>query len=1011
MREGSGRRYLIAVGVGKFRDSGYEELPGAAEDVQRVRELLEPLGYETVLTDLAVDPAKAELAEGIEDWTHDAGLGPDDVVIVYFAGHGVSEEDRRHYLLCTDAKPGRISRALAAEDLARPLVMSQVGHLLVMLDTCYAGVGTKDIGRLSTALADLHRGRANRWHLAAARTTERAKEKFFVDALVEVFRHPQHGSTQRYVSVREVTERINVYLQEHRPRQQARLTTTETDGQDPFFPNELYVSDIPADGIDLASLDVLRRKHDGHFEPRSRGVEHIGERGDYFTGRERAQDALIAYLGTSGAEHDRKARVVTGDPGSGKSALLGRLLSRADEEAHVIALHARRASLADLVSDLAGALQLPAGADRDTVLSALCDRTARVSVVVDSLDEAGTGGDDDRESRLIARELLRPLSSLPCVRLVIGTRRPQIPSLGSAVRVLDLDDPEHITRADVANYARAVLVDAQDPHSRSPYRADPGLAATIAEGIAERAGHSYLVARMTARALVHGQITIDPAVAGWREQLPKDAGEAFSAYLDRFGHERAKVERLLRPLAYAQGAGLPWSTLWAPLAEALSGVPCPQDDLDWLHDKAGAYIIETPTPDGSAYRLFHETMAEQLRREGRESADHATIARALTATVRLDPAANVNDWPAAHPYVRDHVATHAAAGKELERLTEDAEYLVHAEPTGLLRALGTITDPVHRTAADIYRASADRHAQLPAAGRRDVLAVDASRYQRPMLSTNLARTRPWKPRWATGSLVHPAHRATLPGHAGSVNAVAVTDIDGRPHAITAGSDKTVRVWDLTTSTQLPPLTGHTDWVRAVAVAHIDGRPHAITAGDDETVRVWDLTTSTQLPPLTGHTNSLNAVAVTDIDGHPHAITASGDDAVRIWDLTTSTQRPPLTGHTDWVNAVAVTDIDGHPHAITAGNDETVRVWDLTTSTQRPPLTGHTDWVNAVAVTDIDGHPHAITASDDKTVRIWELSPLREAVVVSLPLSVYAITAYKDIIVLGMANEVVVLERA
>ncbi|MFF0087602.1 hypothetical protein ACFYR1_49420 [Streptomyces canus] len=71
--------------------------------------------------------------------------------------------------------------------------------------------------------------------------------------------------------------------------------------------------------------------------------------------------------------------------------------------------------------------------------AALAARTTAVAIVLDSLDEAGTAGDTHEAAR-IARELLQPLSTLPWVRVVVGTRRPQIPSLEHAVHVLDLDD-------------------------------------------------------------------------------------------------------------------------------------------------------------------------------------------------------------------------------------------------------------------------------------------------------------------------------------------------------------------------------------------------------------------------------------------------------------------------------------------------------------------------------------------------------------------------------------------
>ncbi|MER7313334.1 WD40 repeat domain-containing protein, partial [Streptomyces halstedii] len=76
-----------------------------------------------------------------------------------------------------------------------------------------------------------------------------------------------------------------------------------------------------------------------------------------------------------------------------------------------------------------------------------------------------------------------------------------------------------------------------------------------------------------------------------------------------------------------------------------------------------------------------------------------------------------------------------------------------------------------------------------------------------------------------------------------VNAVACTVVDGRPVAVTASDDHTVRVWDLATRQQVgAPLTGHTDEVNAVACTVLDERPVAVTGSDDHTVRVWDLVT-------------------------------------------------------------------------------------------------------------------------------------------------------------------------
>ncbi|MER5938430.1 caspase family protein, partial [Streptomyces sp. NPDC001928] len=980
-----GRRFLIAVGVGAYSDAGIDNLPGVPRDVARVRELLEPMDYTVALAELAVDPGR-DLAERIEDWVLEIDLGPRDAVVVYFAGHGVKAADRRHYLLCTDSRFGRYTTSLASEDLCRPLMTSPVGHLLVVLDTCYAGAGAEDIAKLAAELASSQRGTAGRWMMAAARGKERARENVFVEALAHVLEQPRAGAHQEYLGVREVTERVNEYFRDKHPAQHARHSTIDSDGHAPFFHNRAHIPGLPADDLDIETLTRLRKQTRGHFEARGRGVEHTSDRGDYFTGRTTALATLASWLG--GQCHDRKARVITGNPGSGKSSLLGRFLMLTDADAParantperalppagltVVRLHARRAVLEDLATDLAAAVSLPEGSNRDDLLDALGERSQPIVVVVDALDEAGTAGDTTEGNR-IARELLQPLSTLPAIRLIIGTRRPLIPALGRAVVILDLDLPAHITSQDVSDYACALLLDAQDPDSCSPYAASPEEAATVAEGIASRAGASFLVARMTARALVHGQITVNTARAGWAADLPSDAGQAFATYLARFGPDRPKVERLLRPLAYAQGAGLPWSTLWAPLAEALSGIPCPQEDLRWLHEYAGAYLVETSTATGSAYRLFHETMAEHLRERGDDTTAHQVITSTLLAKVPHDARTARRDWLAAHPYLRDHLATHAAAGKCLDRVLHDSDFLVHATPAHLLRAFHATNSDECRLRCAIYRASAAVHSSTGPRQRRDILAIDAARYAEYDLAQELSRERSWRPRWATGSLVHPALHSTLTGYTGSMEGVACTVIDGRPHAVTGGSDGTVLVWDLSDGTLRATLTGHTDSVESVACTVIDSRPHAVTGGFDGTVLVWDLSDDRLRGTLTGHTDSVQGVACTVIDSRPHAVTGGSNGTVCVWDLSDGTLRATLTGHTDSVQGVACTVIDSRPHTVTGGSDGTVCVWDLSDGTLRATLTGHTNWVQTVACTVIDSRPHTVTGGSDGTVLVWDLS--------------------------------------
>ncbi|MGV4987060.1 caspase family protein [Streptomyces sp. NRAIS3] len=957
-----GRRYLIAVGCSRYEDPRITGLPGVPDDVRRVCSLLEPMGYARVLTEVSADPRTPDLARAVERWAHRAGLGEHDVVVLYFAGHGVRGLDR-HYLLCADSEPELWSTALASEDLARPLVNSGLGHLLVILDTCYAGAGVGDIAGLANGLKNLWRDTAGRCLIAAARSREAAAENVFVDALAEALTQPHAGAHQEFLGVSETTQYINDHLKSRRARQQARHAVVDGDGQEPFFRNPAHIP---------------RRSRHGHFDPRARGVEHAGEKGDHFTGRDRALSELVPFL-SGGGRHDRRARVVTGDPGSGKSAVLGRLwaLSGADHPPRadrpglpVVPLHARRATVQALVTELAGALGLP-HPDRDDVLTALGARTRPVAVLIDALDEAGTAGDTAEGAR-IARELLQPLSVLPSVRLVVGTRRPLIPALGRAVEVIDLDRPEYIDPGDIRAYARSLLLDEHDPDSLSPYRDRPDLAATVAAGIAARAGTSYLVARMTARALVHGQITVDPAVPGWQDALPSDAGQAFAAYLDRFGPHRARVERLLRPLAYAQGAGLPWSAVWAPAAEALSGLPCPQEDVRWLHEHAGAYIVETCTPAGSVFRLFHETLAEHLRTPGHDTDSHRALSEALTALAPRDPSSGERDWSAAPAYVRDHLATHAAAGGTLDPLLTDPGFLIHAAPAPLLRALETTTTAESRRIAGIYRTSAAVHAPADPRARGQILSVDAARHGDRRLAGRLAQDEAWRVKWATGALINPAHKATLRAHADLVQQVSCTAVDGRPVAVSVGQDAAVLKWDLLDRQETDRTYLESDWLASVHCLLLDGRPHAAVGTAERTVQILSLDDLGVRGELLGHEGYVADIAHFHDEDGLRLLTASRDGTVRMWDPLRHQQVGVLAGHEDHVNSVSCLRYDGVPHALTASWDGTVRLWNLTDLTLRATLeTGLSG--DAAVCCRVDGRLRVLVSGRWGEVEMWDLA--------------------------------------
>ncbi|MET9459956.1 hypothetical protein ABZY05_33540 [Streptomyces canus] len=124
----------------------------------------------------------------------------------------------------------------------------------------------------------------------------------------------------------------------------------------------------------------------------------------------------------------------------------------------------------------------------------------------------------------------------------------------------------------------------------------------VAQAVADAAGTSFLVARFAAYTLASDTAVVtDPHSPRWRARLPRRAGQAMRDDLARrLGPNAQRATDLLRPLAYAEGQGLPWEDIWAPLASAVSGHTYTDEDLLWLRHHAGSYVVEATENGRSA---------------------------------------------------------------------------------------------------------------------------------------------------------------------------------------------------------------------------------------------------------------------------------------------------------------------------------------------------------------------------------------------------------------------------
>ncbi|GAA2768750.1 hypothetical protein GCM10010103_77930 [Streptomyces paradoxus] len=1020
----AGRRFLIASAVTRYPKAPWWDTPGLVEARDQVIRLFtREFGYEHV-NDLGLDPVKAQLTQRLRAFARAPERRPDDLVALYLAGHGhVLEEDRDHVLLTSDADPEDRDDALLTADLVRSVLRGTgIRRLLLLLDTCYAGQGGNELA--SAALSQV----ARKWQsgtdcalviMSSAQPDEEAQVGAFPHLLAEaVGELATAGHAPPALALDAVVAAMNAHPD--RPGfQKITLNQVGLTGKVPsFLPNPRHNPDLA--GVDLAigqavkwraQADQRETEFTSRLLPKAMGAHDVDGRSGawYFSGRHRALTDLTGWLrpDATAAQAVPTALAVTGGPGSGKSAVLGLVTAlthpwhRPTVPLHAldlppaavppvgavdVTIYAHQLTDEQVLSGMAAAARHQVTTPGE-FLTALEGRDRPLTVIIDAVDEAMTPDS-------LVHHLLRPFIDHAGgrLRLLLGVRPHLLDGLGIDRRaVIDLDAESYADLPALTHYVVRGLLQTTE---HSPFRAiAPERTRAVAEAVAQAAAPSFLVARITATTLAGADAVPDPADTAWRSGLPRLPGDAMRQDLRaRLGRDADRACDLLRPLAWAQGQGLPWEDVWAPLAGALSGRPYSNDDLHWLIRTVGSYIVEVDDAGRSAYRLYHQALAEHLREVGEHPADSGPAAvHDAFVTVLLDripyAADGTRDWLRAHPYTRRHLATHAAASGRLEELIENAEYLVHADPETLLSALHHVTTQRGRLIRAVYRASVGRHRDLAPAERRCLLAVDAARHQVEDLRASLASALPWAPRWATASQASLALESTLAGHFGGVRALTCLELEGRPVAVSGGDDPYVRVWDLRTGTQTRTLTGHMGGIRVLACLMLPERTLVVAGDGSKRVRVWDLAGGSLL-----RTFPLEALSMACLllDGRPVAVTGHSDGDVRVWDLRDGTVVRVLRGHTRGVRALACTVVDGREVVVTGDGAALVRLWDLRTGRLLRTLEGHRGGlVSAVACAVWDGRPIAITgdrgrrnrfhhpgarpARHPRLVRVWDLS--------------------------------------
>ena len=554
-------------------------------------------------------------------------------------------------------------------------------------------------------------------------------------------------------------------------------------------------------------------------------------------------------------------------------------------------MHARGKTLPDLTEEFATGIGI-VERDPSLLVEAVRRRGKRLHAVVDALDESP-------EASAVARDLLRPLSALPNVRLVVGTRRRLCKPLGPARVDLDLDDPANQDEGEIGEYVARMLLAGEDPGVPTPYRGDEQAAGRVAGVVAEKARGNYLIALLLSQDLIARPARVSPEALV--RDLPETVGDAFEAFLQRFGEREQRFKELLRPLAYAQGNGLPDRLLWTELATELSGHTYGLGDIDELLTSAGDYVVEEDLaevqgPPRWAYRLFHEAFAEHLRLHQDEHLAHGLIAARLAGWA----AGGGSAWFGANAYIRSHLATHAAKGGLLDQLLADPGYLLAADTGRLLPALAGANTAAGRSIVGVVRRTAQHLQACALEEAASYLEMQARQSGLGGLADQVAELglrRPWATPWAQWR--RPAQRQRLAPDE-HITAMTLAQLHGETIAVLAtelGQLQFRRLSDgshardpvLAQDSALVNRNPRDSQIHILAAAEADGQAIVVSADGFGVMRTWNLSEEPAAVAVVYEDRaSVVSLALTEIAGIP-AVVSVDSSKVRCWKWADGTQ--------------------------------------------------------------------------------------------------------------------------
>jgi formylglycine-generating enzyme required for sulfatase activity len=142
---GYGESWAVVIGINDYRHARIDKLRYAVNDAQSVQRALLKLGWkrEKIITLLDREATKASIEQTLGDRLR-REVKPQDRVLVFFAGHGVTDTrasgEEEGYLLAADTDPSALyGTGISMESLRNIPARVNAKHILFVMDACFSG--------------------------------------------------------------------------------------------------------------------------------------------------------------------------------------------------------------------------------------------------------------------------------------------------------------------------------------------------------------------------------------------------------------------------------------------------------------------------------------------------------------------------------------------------------------------------------------------------------------------------------------------------------------------------------------------------------------------------------------------------------------------------------------------------------------------------------------------------------------------------------------------------------